>query len=364
MNRILRIFILVSILILVGMLGFGGFYAYWSIARPEKTCASCHEISSSVKTMGISAHTRISCFECHGTAFSNGLHSLSEKSQMIFSHLGSKPESEDIRMSEAQYLETMERCVKCHETEYADWKSSGHSATYAAIFLDEKHNKTEQLNFDCLRCHGMFYEKTINELVGPISIDGPWHLKDTAKTHQPVIPCMACHHIHSPGTPAKAPDYSKPDSIFYQRNLENNSVGFYSRHEKMHFPLTQLPVPIMFNGKDTVKASDDPVYRLCVQCHAPSVWHQAGQGDDRTLRGVHEGLSCTACHETHSNNQRNSCLKCHPAISNCKLDVLTMNTTYSNPASPHNIHSVSCKDCHSDFSDKTRKDQKQKVHVK
>lgn len=346
MNKTLRIFILVSILILAGTLGFGGFYAYWSVARPEKTCASCHEISSSVKTMGISAHTRISCFECHGTAFSNGLHSLSEKLQMIFSHLRSKPESEDIRMSEAQYLETMERCVKCHETEYADWKSSGHSATYAAIFLDEKHNKTEQLNFDCLRCHGMFYEKTINELVEPISIEGPWRLKDKEKTRQPVIPCMACHHIHSPGTPAKAPDYSKPDSIFYQRNLENNSVGFYSRHEKMHFPLTQLPVPIMFNGTDTVKASDDPVYRLCVQCHAPSVWHQARQGDDRTLRGVHEGLSCTSCHEMHSNNQRNSCLKCHPAISNCKLNVLTMNTTYSNPASPHNIHSVSCKDCH------------------
>jgi hypothetical protein len=278
---------------------------------------------------------------------------------MIFSHLSSKPESEDIRMSEAQYLATMERCVKCHESEYADWQVSGHSATYAAIFLNEKHNKTEQLNFDCLRCHGMFYEKTINELVEPISIEGPWHLKEQEKAHQPVIPCMACHHIHSPGTPAKAPDYSKPDSIFYLRSLENNSVGFYSRHEKMHFPLTQLPEPIMFNGTDTVKTSDDPVYRLCVQCHAPSVWHQAGQGDDRTPRGVHEGLSCTACHENHSNNQRNSCLKCHPAISNCKLDVLTMNTTYSDPASPHNIHSVSCKDCHPNFSDKTRKEQKQ-----
>lgn len=352
MSKILRILALLSVVILIGLFVFGGSYSYWLVASPEKTCASCHEIGSSVKTMGESAHTQISCFECHGTAFSNGMHSLSEKSQMIFSHLKSKPESENIRMTEAQYLETMERCEKCHQTEYAEWKASGHSATYAAIFLDEKHNTTEQLNFDCLRCHGMFYEKTINELVHPISTEGPWRLKDQVKAKQPVIPCMACHQIHSPGVPAKSPDYSNPNHIFYGRNLENNSVGFYSRHEKTHFHLNQLPTPIMFNGTDTVKSSDDPVYRLCVQCHAPSAWHQAGQGDDRTLRGVHEGLSCTACHEKHSNNQRNSCVKCHPAISNCKLDVLTMNTTYANPASPHNIHSVACKDCHPNFSKK------------
>ena len=62
--------------------------------------------------------------------------------------------------------------------------------------------------------------------------------------------------------------------------------------------------------------------------------------------GVHEGLSCTACHEPHSNDARKSCLKCHPAISNCKLDVTTMNTTYKDQKSPNNIHWVGCIDCH------------------
>lgn len=353
MKKPLRIFIFVPVIIFAGLLVFGGSYTYWIVASPEKTCASCHEIGSSVKSMGNSAHSQISCFECHGTAFSNGLHSLSEKSQMVFSHLKSKPHADDIRMSEAQYLETMDRCVKCHQAEYAAWKASGHSAHYAAIFLDEKHNTTEQLNFDCLRCHGMFYGKTINELVEPISVEGPWKLKDQSKAHQPAIPCMACHQVHSPGIPAQNPDYGNPNNIFYGRNLENNSVGFYGRHEKTHSQLSHLPTPIMFNGADTVKTTSDPVYRLCVQCHAPSVWHQAGNGDDRTPIGVHEGLSCTACHERHSNNQRNSCVKCHPGISNCNLDVMTMNTTYANPASPHDIHSVSCKDCHPEFSKKS-----------
>jgi hypothetical protein len=83
-----------------------------------------------------------------------------------------------------------------------------------------------------------------------------------------------------------------------------------------------------------------------VQCHAPSVWHQAGSHDDKTPVGVHEGLSCRACHEPHSNFQRNSCNKCHPAISNCNLDVKTMNTSYFSPSSEHDIHSVACIDCH------------------
>jgi hypothetical protein len=324
----------------------GGSYTWWNAAKPERTCSSCHEINSSVYSMAQSGHRDISCFSCHGTALSNGWHSFSEKAQMVFSHIKSNPHAVDIHLSELQYLETMERCITCHQTEYTSWKASGHSATYAAIFLDETHNTTEQLNFDCLRCHGMFFDGTILDLVEPISTEGHWKLKDQSKMGQPTIPCMACHQIHSPGSPAKNPNYSNPKNIFYSRIIENNTVGFYSRHEKEHFNLDQLPEPIMLNGTDTVMAPSDPIYRLCVQCHAPSVWHQAGNGDDRTPKGMHEAISCNACHEKHSNFQRNSCDNCHPAISNCNLDVKTMNTTYFSPGSEHDIHFVSCHDCH------------------
>ena len=53
-----------------------------------------------------------------------------------------------------------------------------------------------------------------------------------------------------------------------------------------------------------------------------------------------------ACHETHSNNTKNSCKTCHPAISNCKIDVTKMNTSYADAKSPNNIHFVGCTDCH------------------
>ena len=60
-------------------------------------------------------------------------------------------------------------------------------------------------------------------------------------------------------------------------------------------------------------------------------------------------LICTACHDPHSNDARNSCASCHPAISNCKLDVATMNTSYADPKSKNNIHFVSCADCHQEI---------------
>ena len=73
-----KIFIIISgLLVLVVALLAG--YSQWNAASPTKTCASCHEISHSVDLWGGSTHRNIACKECHGTALSEGLHSLKEK---------------------------------------------------------------------------------------------------------------------------------------------------------------------------------------------------------------------------------------------------------------------------------------------
>ncbi len=351
-NRLFRKTLMVLPVVLIFfMIAFGSFYTYWNLASPDKTCASCHEIGKSVTSLAQSSHRNFNCKECHGTALSNGLHSMKEKGMMVVNHL-KKNQDEKISMSEQQLLGVMDNCRRCHASEFAKWTSGGHSIDYQHVFLNTKHNTTEQINFDCLRCHGMFFKGTVSDIVEPLNIKGPWNLLDSEMENKPAIPCMACHQIHQKGTPVVKPGYADPKTIFYQRTTNISKLGFYDRHEKTYFPVNELPKLNLWQGEQIVRVSDDPVMRSCVQCHAPNAHHQAGTSDDRTPRGVHEGLSCTACHDPHSNDARNSCASCHPAISNCKLDVAAMNTSYADPKSQNNIHFVSCADCHQEITRK------------
>ena len=220
-----------------------------------------------------------------------------------------------------------EACRKCHPQSFADWQGSRHSATYARIFLDPKHNQTEQLAPDCLRCHGMFFEGNIEDLVTPVSNTGPWSLKDPTKAGQPAIPCLACHQIHSPAAGFR-------------------SAQLYVRREKTAFADDVLPITPLLRGDVAVRTTSDPRQRLCIQCHAPNAFRQLGSADDRTPSGVHEGLSCLDCHRSHSNSAKASCATCHPSDSHCRLNVETMDTTFRDSASKHNIHTVACGDCH------------------
>ena len=342
----ISIVFLPGIIVLVVFLVVGGYYIHWNSSSPENTCLSCHEIEEAFAEWSHSPHREFHCKECHGTALSNGLHSLKEKGRMIVKHY-TREQFEEIEMNEKQILEAMDNCKRCHQSEYAGWLAGGHSTTYEAIFLNEEQNRKEQLNWDCVRCHGMFYERTIKELVTPLEREGPWQLREPEKAGEPTIPCMACHQIHKKGPVTKVPDYSSPEMMFYERDDSMAHVSFYDRHEKMHIPAEELPKLKLWDGERQVHVSDDPRQNVCVQCHAPNGFHQAGTSDDKTPLGVHEGLSCMACHEPHSNDSRQSCKNCHPALSNCGIDVTTMNTTFKDRESEHDIHTVSCNDCHS-----------------
>ena len=351
----LKRIILLLFISLAGLAVLFGGYSSWNSANPEKTCASCHEIRPSVSEWQHSAHREVRCTECHGTALSNGVHSLKEKANMVFTHLGKDQQPEDIRMTEQQVLEISDKCANCHQSEYAKWKSGGHSASYGDIFMNGKHNQQEAPYWACLRCHGMFYDGNIKTLVEqPAEPDGVWKIKDESKISQPTIPCLACHQFHTENpTLGRASRLDVPQEIFYARPRRNPSIAWYVRDDNRYIRADRLMKIAMFTDGKAVKVSDDPAQRLCTQCHAPGFAHGTGSQDDRTPTGVHEGLSCMACHSPHSNDARNSCGNCHPAISNCKLDVTTMNTTYLNINSPNNIHSVSCTSCHEDRKKKS-----------
>jgi len=283
-------------------------------------CARCHEIGIDYNLWHQSAHRNINCVECHAS-------SLSTDVRRVAAHVkGEVPEQ--VHLGTEDVFAMVARCEKCHREEFAQWRAGPHSVTYAKIFADGEHNRKEPPIDDCMRCHGMHFEGGIRELVA-LAPNAPL-------ANRPAIPCLACHSIHRTG------DLLAKGA----RELLRPSVGLFDRRSRINLTAASLPMPGILEGTRAVKISPDQRQALCYQCHAPLSTMQVGGGDDRTPVGVHEGLSCRACHQKHGEASRQSCAECHPRLSNCGLDVEKMDTTFANAKSRHNVHWVKCVDCH------------------
>lgn len=345
-NTNTKLFIILPLAFTVFMVAFSGGYTWWNNANPERTCASCHEISPAVTEWQHSAHRNFLCSECHGTALSNGWHSVSEKMGMLSTHISDAPAHEQLQMNEQQVLAVTERCIKCHQREYARWAAGSHSTTYGDIFLNAEHNQMEPPYWDCFRCHGMYYDGDINDLMKrPEADGGEWKMLQADHADISAIPCLACHKTHTANEPLLSAT-NPSDNV----NPRNTHVSWYIRTDKRHRRADKLRMVEMVDANgELVITSNDPATKLCVQCHSPNAYHMVGSEDDRTPTGVHRGISCTACHDPHSHSTENACDRCHTDVSrNCKRDVRLMNTTYSDAASENNIHFLSCTNCHSE----------------
>jgi hypothetical protein len=320
--------------------------SYYYTSQYGQGCASCHEMQALVSTVHGSFHRKVGCMECHEA-------SLSTKLRHIRVHLfGTLPEA--IRLRDVDVAEMLPHCQNCHRHEYASWQMGPHSATYSDIFVNPAQNSKQHLMEDCLRCHGMHFNGSIRELVQPQDTKGPWHLIRSGFAGQPAIPCQSCHQVHRTSAEQLKPAVRRAVA----GEAVSESLAFYDRREGLHFAASALAIPQLYDGARAVTMSQDPRQALCYQCHAPrqgeagsdaAAHHwgkQVGSGDDRTGMGVHEGISCLACHLGHNMNARASCKTCHPKMSDCGLDVEKMDTTFASASSTHNIHWVRCADCH------------------
>lgn len=328
-----------------GVMAGAGSVGYFEFAPPERTCLSCHELREPYDRWASSAHREVNCKRCHGGTVTSGWHGAMENLKRTISHFRDKYH-DDMHLSEAQVIRVVEQCKGCHGREFKQWAAGGHSTTYAHIFLNEKHNRSEQVAEECLRCHGMFYEKSIESLMTPLDKEGPWRFTEASKAGEPAVPCLACHQIHVAGHPTRPRDVQQAQDKAEAGEDVHRTISLYSRREKAYFAAVDLPPIKVHNRGREVQVSSDPRQRLCTQCHAPNAFGQAGSSDDRTPTGVHEGLSCAACHAPHSNSTKGSCAQCHPKFSHCGLDVTKMDTTAHSPESKHNIHFIECSSCH------------------
>jgi hypothetical protein len=309
-----------------------------------RSCASCHEIWQPYTDWHSSTHRNVLCSDCHGDVLTLNAGFHLKNIRQLFSHIrGAIPEQ--VRLKAEDVQEVSARCAKCHRQEYADWAAGPHAIMYKEIFLDESHNRKVHLADDCLRCHGMHFSGGIRDLVTPTNTKGPWRLQDARLAQQPTVPCLACHQLHREGNPLVRPSV-KPKIPGPNQAISTSSLALFDRRELDHVALGQLSLPSMHDGNRAIRISPDVRQALCYQCHAPLVTATIGSGDDRTPIGVHEGLSCFACHQGHGQKTRASCSTCHPQLSNCGLNVETMDTTFKSTKSPHNIHFVKCIDCH------------------
>jgi Cytochrome c554 and c-prime len=309
-----------------------------------RSCARCHEIWQPYRDWHESAHRNVPCSECHGDVLTldTGFH-LKNIRQLAAHLRGQVPEQ--VRLKTDDVLKISSRCAQCHREEFADWSAGPHGATYSHIFLDKDHNQRRRLMDDCLRCHAMHFDGSIRDLVTPVDTQGPWRLLVAKLAVQPAIPCLACHQMHRDGVPLARPAVKMEDAG-PREEISRPSLAFFDRRQQDYVSLASLPLPQMRDGARTTKISPDQRQALCYQCHAPEASSQVGSGDDRTPTGVHEGLSCFACHQEHGQKTRASCVTCHPQLSNCGLNVETMDTTFKSAKSPHNVHTVKCADCH------------------
>jgi hypothetical protein len=307
-------------------------------------CVRCHEIRPMANDWAWSAHRNVACSDCHGSSFTADLRMhLKNFSRVRLHRAGETPEQ--VRLKHADVAPLVERCGACHAQQHADWKSGPHGVAYSRIFLDEEHNTHNQLMDDCLRCHGMHYNGGIRDLVNPLDREGPWQIIDAEMRDEPAVPCLACHSVHIDGDPLPSRD-KRASRVGAEQDTVTPSLALFDRRGQEPVPVPQLPLPVMVDGERTVEMSPDQRQALCYQCHAPRASFQVFSGDDRTPTGVHEGISCLACHGQHGMETRASCAECHPRLSNCGIDVETMDTTFKSLDSPYNIHSVSCQDCH------------------
>lgn len=330
--------------VLFAVLLLPGASVYYSYSQ-GRSCTKCHEIWQPYRDWHESTHRNAACSECHGDVLTLNAGFHLKNLRQLGKHLrGEIPEQ--VRLKTDDVLQIEKRCAKCHREEYADWSAGPHGASYAKIFLNSDHNQRTLLIDDCLRCHSMQFQGSIRDLVTPVNTKGPWQFRDPHLANEPAIPCLTCHQMHRQGSPLTAAPATKPDDASAREDIGRPSVALFDRREQDYISLERLPLPQMLEGARLVKISPDQRQALCYQCHAPTAAAQVRSGDDRTPTGVHEGLSCLACHDQHGQRTRASCTTCHPQLSNCGLDVEKMDTTFKSLKSPHNIHSVKCIDCH------------------
>ena len=276
-------------------------------------CARCHEIGSPIRT-GKPPRTA-TCRAPSATATSFTLDAGFHINNMrrVFTHLRGDVPDQSRGCAPTTCCECVPRCRTCHQQEFAEWQSGAHSATYTEIFLDPKHNHRHLLMDDCLRCHGMHFEGGIRDLVTPLEHCGPLATSNARarepRRSSPASPATRCIARASPWPRPAGTARCQPPT-----GNQRPSLALFDRRELA--ARSRAESAAARDARRRARREDQPRPAPGLVLPVPRArryTRRCGSGDDRTPIGVHEGLSCFACHQKHGQQTRASCATCHPA---------------------------------------------------
>ena len=112
------------------------------------------------------------CKECHGSAFTLDLDMHATNLRHLYYQVSGRI-PERVRLKDAAGRPRRRQLRRAATaTRSPSGRAGGHSVAYSHIFLSAKHNAKTRLMDDCLRCHGMFADGNVADIVAPIDNGG------------------------------------------------------------------------------------------------------------------------------------------------------------------------------------------------
>ncbi|WHY85422.1 NapC/NirT family cytochrome c [Neobacillus novalis] len=186
---------------------FGGGYGVLSLTNSPSFCSSCHEMAPEYSTFTASAHSNISCVQCHiKPGFTNMITHKMKSMKEVYYHVTGIPEQ--IVQTEEEAVSN-ENCLQCH---------SKNRLVTASGDLKVNHKGHIEKDIPCITCHaGVVHAKIAARGINTEEVRGHWTKENAEKLMEQKYlrpnmgSCIDCHEkVNNGEEPWKEVAYNVP----------------------------------------------------------------------------------------------------------------------------------------------------------
>lgn len=273
---------------------FGGGYGVLSFTNSPSFCSSCHEMQPEYSTYTASAHSQISCVQCHiRPGFTNMITHKMKSLKEVYYHVTGVPEQ--IVQTEEEAV-TNKSCLQCH---------SKNRLVTASGDLLVNHKGHIEKDIPCITCHaGVVHAKIAARGINLEKDRGDWTKANAEKLIEQKYlrpnmgTCIDCHNkVNNGEEPWKEPAYSVPPNPEEQHEATKESVENTETAKAEHDQKTQ-DIILQAIGKQT---KDVKVSMECETCHkkvkVPASHKTTDWNHNHGSNAITELNQCVNCHQ-------------------------------------------------------------------